>query len=666
LRGRGVRIEVEDLSLVPYGAILHWTFNHFVVFDGIARKGVKIVDPAVGSRIVPWDEFRRCFTGVVVLLEKTGEVSAPAKSPSVLGAYLPYVRGARGHWASMVVLSLVLQVFTLASPIVTGAIVDRIVPARAASSLRALGAVVALALAFHFILSLARGRILVQLRAILESRITHRFVDHLVSLPYAFFQQRSSGDLMMRLNSNSVVREILTGAALAALLDGTMVIVYLALVFVARPETGLVVLGLASAQAVLLVVAARKQRELAAAETHAQASLQSFQVEMLAGIESLKAVGGEFRAVEAWSNLFSNVMNASLRRGTLSATYDAVLGAIRIGSPVFLLFLGADQVLRGELSLGTMLATTALSVGCLMPISNLVSTAMHLQILPVYMERITDVLHAAPEQCHERVARAPTLQGAIELEKVSFRYAKDSAWVVRDVSLRIQPGQLVAIVGRSGAGKSTLAHLLAGLYTPSSGLIHYDGIDLATLDWRSVREQLGIVFQRPYLFGTTVRANIALANATLSLDAVIEASKTAGLHDEIVAMPMGYETSISDGGSSLSGGQCQRLALARALVHRPAILLLDEATSALDPTTERKVQRALSSLRCTRVVIAHRLSTIVSADVILVMDGGEVVDRGTHAELLSRCLIYRELVGGPVSVLSPAARPERTLERVSP
>jgi ABC-type bacteriocin/lantibiotic exporter with double-glycine peptidase domain len=316
---------------------------------------------------------------------------------------------------------------------------------------------------------------------------------------------------------------------------------------------------------------------------------------------------------------------------------------------------GGFQVLNGSIALGTMLAVTALAVGFLEPLATLVETGLKLQLLRSYMERISDVLDASREQEGQNVVTAHRLSGLVRAEGVSFAYGPLAPQVVKDVSLEVQPGQHLGIAGRSGSGKSTLARLLLGMYPPTSGRILFDGKDLAELELKSLRRQIGIVTQKPYLFGATIRQNIALSNPEMPHEMVVDAAKLACIHDDIVAMPMGYETPLVDGGASLSGGQQQRLALARALAPRPTILLLDEATSDLDSVTEQMVHHNLSTLGCTRIVIAHRLSTILDADLILVMDEGTIVQRGTHDELMALPGAYREQVVAQLQSTSPEA-----------
>ena len=287
------------------------------------------------------------------------------------------------------------------------------------------------------------------------------------------------------------------------------------------------------------------------------------------------------------------------------------------------------------MTLGAMFSASALAAGFLSPLGTLVSSGLQLQLLASYVERINDVLDTPREQdsASRRLRRAAPLAGAVRADRVSFRYSALAPLVVSDVSVEVHPGQHIGIVGRSGSGKSTLAHLLLGLYRPTDGRICFDGHDLAGLDVRSVRRQLGIVTQHPYVFGSTIRQNIALIDPALPLEEVARAAELACIDTDIKAMPLGYDTPLHDGGGSLSGGQRQRIALARALVSRPAILLLDEATSELDTVTEEMVYRNLATVRATTIVIAHRLSTIRNADLIIVMDDGRIAETGTPSGL---------------------------------
>ncbi|MBN1204473.1 MAG: peptidase domain-containing ABC transporter [Myxococcaceae bacterium] len=644
LRGRGVSIDEEALRYLPTGTILHWQFSHFVVFERLGRDCVHLLDPGQGRRRVPMERFRQAFTGVALLLEP-GEHFEPGKArPRRASRYAMQVLQQSHTLTRVLVMSLVLQLFALAIPVLTGLVVDRVVP-RGDVHLLGVVAVGLIALTgFQLLTALIRSHLLLELRTRLDSNMTLGFVEYLMGLAWSFFQVRAAGDLLARLGSNATVREILSSSALTGLLDGTLVILYLGLIFVVSPQLGLIVLGLGLLQILILVLSTKKQRALMSETLEVEAKSQSYQVEMLTGIQTLKAFGVEHQAVQRFSELFVNVLNVSLRRGRLTAWVEALNGSLRIAAPMVLLSFGALQVLSGGMTLGAMLGLNALAGALLVPLSNLVSTGSQLQLLGSYIERIDDVFDTPPERDPTKPGQAAQLKGGIELDRVSFRYAPTAPLVVKDVSVRIEPGQFVAIVGRSGAGKSTLANLLLGLYLPTSGRVLYDDADLADLDLQSVRSRMGVVPQEPAFFSTTLRANIALRDPTLPLERITEASKLARLHEDVLAMPMGYDTPLVDRGASLSGGQRQRLALARALVHNPAVLLLDEATSALDAITEGRVQEALASLRCTRIVIAHRLSTVVDADLILVMDDGQLVEAGRHEELLLKRGVYAELV----------------------
>ena len=641
---RPLRVELDELHLLGPGTILHWRFSHWVVFERLHRGHVEIVDPAAGRRRISLDTASNCFTGIALELEP-GPEFVPGKTARLRSRRLrAWLVRHRAVFQRVIVVSAVLQLLGLATPLATRLLIDDIIPRGDHALFTILLGGIAGLVVMHLVVSLVRSYLMVQLSSLLDRELTLGFFDHLISLPYVFFQRRPAGDLIARINSNNMVREILSYGAMSAVLDATTATLYLAFMLAISPPITLVVVALAILEVLVVWSTRARVRSLAFESLDADARYQAYQVEVLAAAESLKAMGLEREAHAATARHYHNVLNTAIARGTLDAWIQSILGALRVAAPLVVIAAGAQLTMTGRLSLGDMLAVSALSAGFFLPISLLVHTVARLQYLASQPERLDDVLEAAPEQDRAAVRPAPALTGAVSLANVTFAYGVDAPDVIHDVSIEIAAGQFVALVGKSGAGKTTLAHLMLGLYAPRAGVVRYDGVDLRELDFTSVRRQIGVVPQSPGLFGQSIRSNIAFARPDADLAAVEAAARIAKLDDDIRQMPLGYDTLLSDRGGSLSGGQRQRLALARAIVRRPAILLLDEATSALDAATEAALQDAIGALACTRVVIAHRLSTVRRADVILVLDDGRVVERGTHDALLAAGGAYARLV----------------------
>jgi ABC-type bacteriocin/lantibiotic exporter with double-glycine peptidase domain len=648
LRVRAFSMEPESLSQLSGPAIVHWEFSHFMVLEQWSSNGVKVVDPAAGRRRLTTEEFNAGFTGVVLTMEPgTNFQRKQAQDKLSWRSYLTgmvQTPGSKGLLAQLLGASALLQILGLVFPLFTLVLVDTILPAQDISLLVTLGIGMVILVASQIILTYLRGALALTLEARLDTEVMLGFFEHVLQLPFRFFQERTSGDLLMRLGSIAVIREVLTGETVSAVLDGAMAIFYLVILFIWQPLFGILALFFGFLQVVLLLSSTPRLYELTERDLAAQAESQSYLVEALAGIATLKSDASEDRAMEHWSNLFFEQLNISIQRSHLTNLVEAGRDGIGALAPVVLIWVGGIMVLEGNMSLGTMLAVTTLAVSFLGPLSSLVSTGQQLRLIGANLDRITDVLQTAPEQAGRQVEPAPILTGHIEVQNVSFRYHVHAPWVIRNVSVNIPPGQKIAIVGRTGSGKSTLAMLLLGLYSVDEGEIFYDGKPLSRMNYRTLRSQFGVVLQEPSLFSGSIRRNIAANDSDLPLEAIIKAADLADIHDEIAGLPMGYETIIAEGGINLAGGQRQRLAIARALAHRPTLLLLDEATSDLDAITESIVDQNLNNIMCTRIVIAHRLSTVRNADLIIVLDEGFIVERGTHQELLTLGGSYADLV----------------------
>jgi ABC-type bacteriocin/lantibiotic exporter with double-glycine peptidase domain len=646
MRVRALSLQDNDFRYVPLPAIIHWEFNHFVVVERWSPSRVEIVDPAVGRRRLSSREFDESFTGVAITMEPGPQFTRSSyRSQLTLATYArDYVKQAPTALIQVLGTSLLLQLLGLIFPLLSAVAIDQLIPGKLVNALQLFGIGMIMLVLAQVITRMLRAFILLYVQSRVDINLMFNFLEHLFSLPQRFFLQRSTGDILARVSSNSVIRDTISNQLFSTILDGSFVLIYFFLLLSQSPLFALVVLGIGVVQALLLLSTGKPLKNLNQRELAAIGKSQGYITEILAGIKTLKSAGAEYRALERWSNLFYEQMNISVRRVYITSLIDTVMSALSIAAPLALLWLGTLQVINGSMQVGTMIALNALGSSILGPLSSLIVSGRQIQLVQSHMERLADVIEAEPEQDVQATNQPPTLSGQVALRNVSFQYDPQSPLVLQNINVDIKPGQKVAIVGRTGSGKSTFGSLLLGLTTPTKGKVLYDQLPLHTLNYQAVRSQFGVVMQEADLFSGSIRENITLNNPGLGMEQVIRAAQIAAIHEDIMQMPMEYETMISEGGNALSGGQRQRLAIARAVANDPAIILLDEATSSLDVLTEKVVEQHLNKLACTQIIIAHRLSTIRNADMILVLNDGKIIEQGTHQKLLALDGYYAQLI----------------------
>lgn len=630
----GLSVDVETLRGLPPPVILHWGFSHYVVLAEMRDGVADLLDPARGHVSVGLSELSRMFTGVAISLRPTPKFRTRRRRTAVPVEHLSSLYDHKALLGRALLASLALQLFGLGIPVITASLVDRAIPRRDYGLLTLVACGLLVLGVFQLWATSLRGLILLDLRAKLDLKLTGSFVTHLFSLPYTFFLNRSVGDIVARISSNSAVREALTSGVLSSVLDSSLVVGYAVVLWFVSVKLFVVAAACATATLAIYFWTRVLRSELAADAIQAQTRSQALQVELVGAAEVIKAGGSELEVRRRFLDAYVDELNAVVARARLDVVVEGLLVVMKTSSPIVVMLFAASDVMKGQLSLGEMLAVSAVAGGFLAPSFGLIATATRLQQLGPAIERLNDVVGATPEAgCGVGVQHQ--CRGTVELRAVSFRHAPEGSLVLQDVSLRVNVGEFVGVVGESGSGKSSLLRVILGLYRPTSGSVLFDDcVADEAVDWGYIRRQIGVVSQSVTLFGRTIRENIA-GGLDLSLDEIERVARLAHVHDDICRMPLGYETMVGERGGGLSGGQQQRIALARALASRPPLLLLDEATSALDAPTEAAIHDNLSKMGCTRVVAAQRVGTLAAADRIVVLSGGRVVEVGAPAALLA-------------------------------
>jgi ATP-binding cassette subfamily B protein RaxB len=629
MAARPLRLEMDHLREIKTPAILHWNMDHFVVLRRAGRNGIDIHDPASGARHYSYAEAGRHFTGVALELTPTQEFSPNRERSRVrLRDVVIWPMGGGLCLLQALLLSVLLQAYVIASPFYMQIAMDDAV----AQNDHDLLAVLALGFATFLLINVGAGLLrslaLVHLQTGLAYELSAAVLRHLLRLPLDYFEKRRTGDLLSRFAATDPIRDMLTEGVMSAAVDGVMAMLMAVLIFVYSPTLACVVIPSLLICIVLRIVTYRALRARALTSLQAKARETGTFVETLRAIQTIKIFNRENERCGLWTNCRIEVLNADAAVARLKAVFRSVNELVFGIENILVIYLGASAVLNGGMSVGMLFAFMSYKMQFIDKAARFVEKAIEFRMLDVQLERLADIVGSEPEPDLARPAVPEAyrraLVGSVEIRDLSFRYGDDEPYVFENASFSISAGEYVAITGPSGGGKTTLIKVILGLLHATSGEILIDGIPLRQFGIRAFRDQIGVVMQDDQLMSGSVADNICCFDETFELNWMQTCAETAGIHDEIMRMPMGYNSLIGDMGTFLSGGQKQRILLARALYRRPRVLFMDEGTSHLDVALEQRVNAAIKALGLTRIIIAHRPETIASASRVLTVSQGLV------------------------------------------
>jgi len=638
VKAKAVNSTIARLRGTPLPALAVLRAGGFAVIGKITDEHVLMQGMNNGApRLVDLAAFEAEWSGRIILVAKRATLSDTARRFN-LGWFWSALHKYRHILIEVLLASFVIQLFGLATPMIFQTVIDKVLVHRGLSTLEVMVAGLALIAIFEAVLSGLRTYLFSHTSNRIDVELGGRVFRHLMRLPLAYFESRRVGDSVARVRELETIRQFITSSSVTLVLDLAFCAVFIGVMFVYSATLAFVVCAALPLYALLSVATTPAFRRRLDEKFRRGAENQAFLVESVTGVETIKAMAVEPQMQRRWEEQLASYVNASFAAAQVGNWATQVAGLLNKGVGALTLFLGAALVIANKMTVGELVAFNMLAAQVSGPVLRLVQVWQDFHQVRLSVERLGDILNT-PVEPHGESAQAsqPRLDGAIEFERVTFRYSVRTQPVLRDVSLKIPAGHVVGIVGPSGSGKSTIAKLAQRLYQPEAGRVLVDGVDAAVLDPSWLRRQIGVVLQENILFNRSVRENIALADPALPMEQVIAAAKLAGAHDFICRMPQGYDTPIGERGVSLSGGQRQRVAIARALVGDPRILIFDEATSALDYESESIIQSNMRDIVKGRTVliIAHRLSTVRSADRILTIEDGAIVEDGTHEQLIS-------------------------------
>ncbi|RLE36725.1 MAG: NHLP family bacteriocin export ABC transporter peptidase/permease/ATPase subunit [Acidobacteria bacterium] len=657
LVAKGYKYELDRLWDIDLPVILFWNFNHFLVLEGFRKGKVFVADPATGPREISFEELDASFSGVVLTFEPGPDFKKGGERHSMAAALGRRLQGSESALLFVILCGLFLVIPGLIVPTFSRIFIDEYLVGGRESFIRPLLVGMGLTAIVRMLLTWLQEYYLLRMETKLAITTSSKFFNHILRLPVSYFSQRYAGEIGSRVQINNKVARVVSGKLATTVLDCVLVVFYAVLMFMYDFTLTLICIVIALGNIVAVKLVSRRRVDASRRLLQESGKLVGTAMNGLRIIDTLKASGSESEFFSRWSGYQAKSLKAEQELGQWTEYVNAVPPLVSSLTTAVILLMGSLKVMDGQLTVGMLVAYQSLMASFTRPLNTFVTFGATLQELEADMNRLDDVLQYPIDVDYEREEKMASegsevvrssdqikLSGAVEMKDLSFGFSPLGKPLIENFNLKIEPGQRVALVGRSGSGKSTIARLIAGLFQPWSGEILFDDTPRTELRPSLIRDSLAVVDQEIFLFAGTVNDNITMWDSTIPAKAVTAACRDAAIDEDVHDRIGKYQSEVTEGGTNFSGGQRQRLEIARALVGNPTIVILDEATSALDPMTERWVDDSLRRRGCTCIIVAHRLSTIRDADQIIVLDRGTIVQRGTHEEMKDVPGQYAQLI----------------------
>lgn len=631
LSARALKLEVSDLTKLTMPCVIHWDMNHFVVLKQVSSKAIKIIDPARGEVSLSIEEFNKHFTGIALELSPNKQFNKQdQRGPRLtLGEIIASCHGLKSPLTQLLILSVMLQFITLAFPYYLQLIVDQVLPSFDGQFLVVLALGFGGLTLFNSAVASLRGATVIYLNNSMSKQLAFGLFNRVINLPLGFFEKRFIGDLVSRFSSLHNVRQIITNHLVEGVVDGLMAIGTLVMIYLYNTTLATIVVATMFVYLLLRLCSFASLKKSLEQNIHDRAVESSSFMENMRAIQTIKLFGLESQRQSIWQNLYISSLNSEIRVSKLQLFYQIINGLLFGIENVIVIFIGAQLVINSNssatFSLGMLTAFIAYKSQLTQRFAALVDKFIEFKTLTIHLNRLSDFV-TEPTESTEHQRQLPVLSGELQIRNLNYRYSPSEKWLFNDLSLDVKAGGSVAIIGASGCGKTTLLKVILGLLPPDSGEIFWDGINQQNCNPQSLRSQVGSVMQNDQLLSGSIAANISQFSERYDIEQVMHCAKIAAIHDEIIEMPMGYHSLIGEMGVALSGGQVQRIILARALFQSPQILLLDEASAHLDIHSECQINHSLNDLKVTKIVVAHRPETIAHCDRVLELTEGRLID----------------------------------------